>query len=94
MRIAGSMNFDRAVDRMHDVAAVLEFRNASHRAQVFLSLPRAVVIGMLVCIGGAVIAGILLPWSMSQPIGIGAPDIPFPLPFMAGVPADLEGAHE
>lgn len=69
------------------------FRNTSHQARIFHLISRIVMIGMLVCIAGAVITGILLPWTMGQPISVGALDIPSPLPFIPGANEVLEDVH-
>ena len=56
-------------------------------------LARAVMIGFLISIVGAVVSGLLLPWTEGQPLEIGALIIASPMPSQPALYGFMNGAH-
>ncbi len=56
-------------------------------------LARAVMIGFLGSIAGAVITGLLLPWTDGLALEIGALVVPSPMPSLPGLHLFTQGAH-
>ena len=56
-------------------------------------LARCVMIGFLVSIVGAVITGLLLPWTEGQPLKIGALIVASPIPSMPTLYGFMKGGH-
>lgn len=55
---------------------------------------RLVMIGFLISIVGAVLSGLLLPWSAGRPLEVGGISLASPMDSSRGFYELLEGAHE
>ena len=67
-------------------------RTADQRPMLHL-VSRVVMIGLLLSIGGAVITGFLLPWSLGNPLEIGSLAIGSPLPPSPALHGLMETLH-
>lgn len=65
--------------------------SVQHPALNFLS--KAVMVGFLICISGAVLTGLILPWSGGLALVVGLISIPSPVAAMPEVHKSLEGIH-
>jgi len=79
----------RVVWRMAD-----GIRRTSDQAAIFHLASKIVMIGFLVTIVVSVVTGILLPWSVGNPLEVFSLSIPSPLPRMRELHEVLEETHE
>lgn len=69
------------------------FLSTAEQSRLLKIISRIVMIGLLISICGAVISGFLLPWSLGEPLEIGALSISSPLPRWPALHGLLEGLH-
>jgi len=70
------------------------FLQTSDQVGVLRLISRVVMVGLLVSVGGAVITGFLLPWSLGNPLNIGVVSISSPLARSATLHALLVSLHD
>ncbi len=69
-------------------------RRTSDQSAIFHLASKIVMVGFLVTIVVSVVTGILLPWSLGNPLEVFSLNIPSPLPRMCGLHEVLEETHE
>ena len=70
------------------------FKRTGQQHWAFELAARLVMIGFLVSITGAVLSGLLLPWSAGRPLEIGGLSLASPMSAWRDLHEMLEGAHE
>ena len=70
------------------------FLRTSDQVGVLRIISRVVMVGLLLSVGGAVVTGFLLPWSLGNPLDIGVVSIGSPLPRSAAMHALLASLHD
>lgn len=69
-------------------------RRTSDQPAIFYLASKIVMVGFLVTIAVSVVTGVLLPWSLGNPLEVFSLSIPSPLPRMRDLHEVLEETHE